>query len=88
VFPKTIEIRLEKTPEDWFIATCDDLPGLFVSHPDIKTVIDDIPDTIKALYLAQYSVEVDVAIIDQPEAMDMPFMIPVELLSASKQASV
>ena len=85
---RTIEIRLEKTPEDWIIATCDDLPGLFVTHPDYQAVIDDIPDTIKVLYKAQHNINVEVSIIGEPVATNMPFVIPVELLSASEQASV
>ena len=44
-----LEIIIEQKPGEWAIATCKQIPGLFISHPDLEKVIEDIPVTIKIL---------------------------------------
>ena len=44
----------------WWIATSDHLPGLFVAHPNKERVRADVPNTIKALFKAQYGIDVHV----------------------------
>ncbi len=79
---RVIEIRLEQTPEDWVVATSNDLPGLFISHPDRETVLSDIPETIKALYRAQYGLDVRVFLEARKDAELPPYIaVPVDLIA-------
>jgi predicted RNase H-like HicB family nuclease len=55
-----INVRIGRNPDGWYVATSDDLPGLYVAHSDIDEVIADIPDTIKALYEADQGMSVNV----------------------------
>lgn len=88
MFAKIIEVRLEQTPEDWIVATSDDLPGLFISHPDRETVISDVPETIKALFKAQYGLDVKVFLIESPTDNEIsPFVaVPEELIAQQATA--
>ena len=53
-----IRVSVHRSRGGWYEATSFDLPGLYVANPDISAVFEDIPLTIKALYKAQYDVDV------------------------------
>ena len=55
-----IRIVLRRSRSGWYEATTSDLPGLYVANPDVSAVFEDVPLTIKALYKAQFGVEVEV----------------------------
>ena len=55
-----IRITLRRSRSGWYEATSSDLPGLYVANPDVSAVFKDVPVTIKALYKAQFGVDVDV----------------------------
>ena len=61
-----IRIVMRRNRDGWFVATSEDLPGLFVAHPDIAEVVADVPVTIKSLYEAQHGVEVQVVEASYP----------------------
>ena len=65
-----IRVTVRQNRDGWFVATSEDLPGLFVAHPDEKELREDIPDTIKALYKAQYDREVAVLEGSYPSEKD------------------
>lgn len=65
-----IDVRLRHKPGQWFIATSEKLPGLFISHPDRDAVISDIPVTIKALFKEQYGIDVKVVEVNNPNVDD------------------
>ena len=53
-----INVDIGRNADGWYVATSDDMPGLYVAHPDVQTVIDDIPATIEALHLADHGARV------------------------------
>ena len=65
-----IQISLSRNRDGWFVATSEDLPGLFVAHPDIAQVVADVPVTIKAIYKAEFDLDVDVLDGAYPSARD------------------
>ena len=85
-----VRVRLEQTPENWTVATCEQIPGLFISNPDLNQVLEDIPPTIQALYKAQWGVDVVVIVIEDKESsgragQERPYVaIPTEVLAAAR----
>ena len=55
-----IRVSVQRSRDGWHEATSSDLPGLYVANPDISAVLEDVPLTIKALYKAQFGVDVEV----------------------------
>ena len=55
-----IRVTVQRGRNGWHEATSSDLPGLYVANPDFSAVMEDVPVTIKALYKAQFGVEVEV----------------------------
>ena len=47
-----VNVRTEQDRSGWWIATCKDLPGLFIAHPDRAEVEADITPSIEALRVA------------------------------------
>lgn len=52
---------------DWYIATSDDLRGLFVTNPSLSEVYQEIPEAIKLLFKAKYDMNVEVKETSLPE---------------------
>ena len=50
-----------KIKDGWFVYTCDQLPGLYVAHPDDRIAYDDLPRSISALVKLNYGVDCTVA---------------------------
>lgn len=55
-----INVVIGRNRDGWYVARCEELPGLFVAHPEVDSVVADIPDVIKALYKADFGQEVRV----------------------------
>jgi hypothetical protein len=55
-----INVVVNRNRDGWYIARSDDLPGLFIAHPDVDAVLADVSDAIKALYRADFGEEVRV----------------------------
>ena len=84
-----IRIAMRRNRDGWFVATSEDLPGLFVAHPDVGQVVADVPVTIKALFKAQHDQDVEVIEASYPSERGdtLPWVtIPAEL--AAKELAV
>jgi hypothetical protein len=55
-----INVVINRNRDGWYIARSDDLPGLFIAHPDVDAVVADVSNAIKALYRADFGDEVRV----------------------------
>jgi hypothetical protein len=55
---KAIHVRrgvrayVRRNEDGWYEATSPDMPGLFVCHPDLDAVIDDLAPTVDAIRAA------------------------------------
>lgn len=45
---------------EWYIATSEDLRGLFVANPSLSVVYEEIPHAIKMLFKIKYDMNVEV----------------------------
>ena len=54
----------------WAVATSDDLPGLFIAHPDLEAVKSDIPDAIRILFKEQHGMDVRVVEGEYPRGIE------------------
>lgn len=55
------EVRVRRKVKDgWFVYTCEQLPGLYVAHPDDAVAYEDLPGAISALFKLDYGVECQV----------------------------
>lgn len=59
VMPSLYQVSV-KQHEDWFFATCDALPGLFVGNIDYNVVLRNIPESIAMLIKHDSGVSVKV----------------------------
>jgi hypothetical protein len=50
-----------KVKDGWHVYTCDQLPGLYVAHPDDRIAYNDVPGSIAALLRLNYGMECVVA---------------------------
>ena len=55
-----INVVVSRNRDGWFVARSEELPGLFVAHPEIDAVMADIPNVIQALYKADFDQDVEV----------------------------
>lgn len=58
--PSVILVNIRRL-KDWYVATSEDLQGLHVADTDLGTVINEIPQCIKALFKAKHDMDVVVS---------------------------
>ena len=51
--------------DDWFVATCGQLPGLYLVHQDKDAVLEDVPEAVKVLIKAQHGLDAQVLPVSQ-----------------------
>ena len=74
---EVVRVTVRRDRNGWHEARSSDLPGLYVANPDVSAVFEDVPITIKALYKAQFGVEVEViegAYREARDAHDYPWL--------------
>lgn len=59
VTAQILDIAIEER-EGLFVATCPTVPELLIAHAEIATLMQAIPDVIKAIYLSERQMHVDV----------------------------
>lgn len=50
---RIIAITVKRNEHGWFVATSDDLPGLYIAHEERDAVCNDIDEAIVALFAAK-----------------------------------
>ena len=65
-----ILVKIEPGDGNLFIATSDELPGLFLTYPGREQILAELPVVIRALYKAKYDEDVRVTVADFPSDSD------------------
>jgi divalent metal cation (Fe/Co/Zn/Cd) transporter len=58
--PEIVNINIRKEMDGYFVATSAELPGLVLASADVHAIAEDIPKAIKALYKANFDIDVEV----------------------------
>ena len=66
---KIVRVAIDEM-DGWTVATSDDLPGLFIAHPDQEAVKSDIPDAIRILFKEQHGLVVRVVEGEYPRGVE------------------
>lgn len=61
-----IHVAITKNIDNWYVATCDDLPGMFVANTELNKVLHDIPKVIGGFYKMVYRRNVEVRELKSP----------------------
>ena len=68
---KTVVTVTMRKENGWYIATSPDLEGFIVCHQNFLSFSQEIPACIKALYIADHGIEVDVEELPSIDGHDL-----------------
>ncbi len=81
--PDVIDVDVVRE-RDWFIANSENLNGLFVAYPDMPTLVENLPNMIKALYKFQHGIDVNVV---EASSGDQRNVFPIRYVTSKSLAA-
>lgn len=55
-----IRVQIQQNGHGYFIATSKDLPGLYMAHRNLQSILDDVPAVLELIYKFQFKQKIKV----------------------------